>query len=178
MRRISFLPTLHSKQEVMRLSKVVLPPLENGTIWSTANFAPSWTVLPQYWQVKLSLCRISNRILSSGILLLGFCLRNILAAQQYFVPRIKPPFWPKCSHDIPADSKASRHEPKRFWYTKWPGNPVNPAISLLLGVWPSKFVASLILSIKYSFVSLYEPFFGPLFIINNYRAFNLKCQDS
>jgi hypothetical protein len=46
------LPMLHSAQSARRFSKVVFPPLEKGTMWSTCSSQPSSAagLRPQSWQ--------------------------------------------------------------------------------------------------------------------------------
>ena len=62
-------PILQAKQEVTRLLSMVVPPFETGMMWSICNFAPSWGVAPQYWQVKLSLSKTIKRFFRGTSLL-------------------------------------------------------------------------------------------------------------
>ena len=60
----SRLPILQKKQAVTKFLRIVSPPLDEGIMWSIIKIAPVLGVAPQYWQVKLSLSRILNLILS------------------------------------------------------------------------------------------------------------------
>lgn len=95
----------------MRLDKTVKPPFATGLMWSVTSFAPSCGVLPQYWQVKLSLSKTLNRSLKGVLGLLGF-LRTL---QNRLLP---------FGHTgSPANLRALFQEPKCVSYTVVSGNP-------------------------------------------------------
>ncbi len=133
----------------MRLSKTVKPPLATGLIWSVTSFAPSWGVLPQYWQVKLSLLKILNRSLKGALGFLGLRGGRVGLMGRWINLRALPHF-PNRLSNIP-----------RF------GNPSNLSMSRLLTKPPSKIEASLSFSKRYSFEKVeyfVSRFAVPLFI--------------
>lgn len=123
---ISPLPALHLEQDVMRLSKVALPFLERGILWSTTSFAPSCGVLPQYWQVKLSLSKILYRNLKGVFsLFLG-----LPVGQLGFIGK-------------PANNNALPQVPNRLSYKQTPGKLSNFFNVFLVTKPPSREAASL-----------------------------------
>lgn len=136
------MPELHSKQEVVKLSLSVAPPLATANMWSTTNFAPSCGVLPQYWQVKLSRIKTSKRNLTFEYGFLGNLVRFMVAilfpqAIASGLPFLTPPL----ITGIFARIKALVHDPKCFSYAAADGNfrcLLNNFISSLLGVLPNE----------------------------------------
>lgn len=152
-------PMLQKKQDVVRFANIVSPPFEKGTMWSTHNFAPSLGVEPQYWQVKLSLAKIANRILrrtslifSSGNFLFRYC-----GGSRGVLPIV-------CN---------ALHIPPHFSYCDLQGNPGILFISVPRTLRPFKIQASSSLAKRYStvinpFLRLYN------FIINIVLLFFVK----
>ncbi len=139
------LPMLHSEHDVIKLEDSVSPPLLYGFIWSTSNLIPSCGVLPQYWQVKLSLWRIVKRSLNLPVLSGRDLLFELLRGPGFVngkLAAIKAFFQPKnlCS------------------YTDLEGNPFKEVMFLPLTGCPKTIKASLNFPIKYSRERWYEPF--------------------
>ncbi len=137
----------------MRFSEIVLPPFEKGIMWSTTSFAPSCGVLPQYWQVKLSLLKISNLVRKFALWLFsGFPI------QVGLVGRL-------------TSLSALPQVPKRFSYMLQFGKSSNLFTSRLLTKPPSKTAASFSFS-KSSLSEISEYlvtyFFFIAFIIRDY----------
>jgi len=148
---MSDFPMLHSKQAVTRLSNSSFPPLAAASRWSINRLAPSCGVRPQYWQVKLSLLKISNLIFNVG-LLVGLLLRPL-------------PFLLYSTRGIPAASKALAQDPKRISYIRVLGKAMLYCISRCVGARPRNRNASLSLLIKNSFDNLSFMRGLPIFLI-------------
>ena len=129
---MSPLPALHSKHDVIKLSIDVSPPFDAGSLWSITSLAPSWGVLPQYWQVKLSLFNILKRIFKlAHRLLITFLLRLRLTGAML------------------ACLRAFDHDPNRCSYTDVLGKPFKSLIfQYVIGC--ATTAASCSFSIKYS----------------------------
>lgn len=144
----SLLPALHSKHEVMRLLISVRPPLATANLWSATNLAPSCGVLPQYWQVKLSLLKTSNLMLrlAHGFLRIAF---------GFLLGRMTPPA---------ADTTFDHFPSKYALNDPIDGNPFKRFISLYETWCPKRSDASLNRCSKISRENLSLVFFCPFFI--------------
>lgn len=138
------MPTLHSKQEVTKLFSSVRPPFENGFLWSISNLTPSCGVLPQYWQVNLSLLKILNLI-------------------RYPAKRFLEPIFLRLNGSNPAKISALFQDPNLSLYTLRLGNLLSRLISLCVGARPKITKASLILLTRYSSERILNPFGNPRF---------------
>jgi len=165
---LSFFPALHSKQLVMRLSILVFPPFENGVMWSITSVAPSLTVLPQYWHVKLSLSKIVNLSLryllelpirlvsdSGGKMRGGRFLDNRLSRVWGVYPKLCGWFGLPEPVDIKgrlAAFMAFAKLPKCLRYAPLDGNPGISSMFLWLGLCPNSLDASISLDKRTSSV--------------------------
>lgn len=129
----SRLPILQEKQDVIKFSRSVFPPLEKGTTWSSISLAPVCGVAPQYWQVKPSLSRISNLIFRG-------------ASRFLFILSLS---WKKCF--LPIISNAFIIPP-HFSYCERQGNPGISFISLPVTLLPFNRQASSSFCNRYSMV--------------------------
>jgi len=137
---MSDLPRLHSEQAVMRLSRFVSPPFAIGFLWSTTNLAPPCGVLPQYWQVKLSLLNTAKRNLKLAFFL---C---VSLYPRWPLPLWKPPF----RIGRLAIANAARQVLKQFIYDDSLGKPFAKFISLHVGVRLRTSLNSFNFKIRYS----------------------------
>ena len=151
------MPILHSKQAVIKLLGLLLPPFDRGTMWSICNIAPSWGVLPQYWHVNPSLSRILNLILKCGTLSFE-CNGNFVRGCKYpgrfgfqgwFGPAL-----PRDTKGRYAFSIASAKVPKWSRYAFLEGKPERFSMFRWLGLWPNNLEASTNLDKRYSSVNI------------------------
>lgn len=161
----SNLPILHSKHDVIKLSLQFSPSFEKGTMWSMTSLVPSAGVLPQYWQVKLSLSKIANLSRKFPMFLVMPYVPSFL---RRFRPRKLPPLF---RTGKPASCKAFAQEPKAVLYAWIEGKQLNLSKSLLEKLAPHK---SCLASCNFSRSWAFEYDFRPRFMEEIIRGFNTE----